>query len=279
MAESLHEMAKRLCNQYDDCEGCPVDCGYQYCAVGTYAALTEADIAAQLEMLRAWAAANPVKSYKDDFFEKLSGAGKQPDGYPLLHVISLYEIAESRRDEYRKAKHHDEWDKPLGYLDAPLGTWGEKEKGKGMSEKMAVRCPWCPDGVRMLAQRESTGMVRGVDFMVCPKCFSRGPAIETVDGQWEGKQAAAYSAAMARYVEANRVLTLAEWRMVERDLEDDVLFTPYWVEHRHPNGFWNQWVDCWEDHQSFAAQLEKYGTEWRPWARKPTTKEKEETPW
>ena len=75
-----------------------------------------------------------------------------------------------------------------------------------MADREAVRCPYCPEGVGMLMSRESSGMTRGVDFMVCPKCFSRGPAIHTVDGQWSGKQAFAYSAAMQRYVEPNRVL-------------------------------------------------------------------------
>lgn len=125
MAESLHEMAKRMCKGRV-CGECPLRLRAQPCLKTILEGRSGFDGA--VDALRAWAAANPVKTYKDDFFEKLSGAGKQPDGYPLLHVISLYEIAESRRDEYRKAKHHDEWDKPIGYWNAPLGTWGEKEK-------------------------------------------------------------------------------------------------------------------------------------------------------
>ena len=131
MTESLHEMAKRMCDKFEDCDGCPVDCGYQYCAVGTYAALTEADIAAQLEILRAWAAANPVRTYRDDFFERMPDAPRGGAGwehYPKANVDAVYRICKEKDKEfYCDTSDRDAWDKPIGYWNAPLGTWGEKE--------------------------------------------------------------------------------------------------------------------------------------------------------
>jgi hypothetical protein len=60
-AESLHEMAKRMCDTFTDCDNCPMDCGYSHCIVGTHAELSDAQAADQLEIMRKWAAENPPK--------------------------------------------------------------------------------------------------------------------------------------------------------------------------------------------------------------------------
>ena len=65
-----------------------------------------------------------------------------------------------------------------------------------MPDKAPV-CPWC--GAKMTAQRESTEMMLGNDYFVCTKCEAQSPKIFTGNGDWSGKQAAAYAAAMKRF--------------------------------------------------------------------------------
>lgn len=145
-----------------------------------------------------------------------------------------------------------------------------------MPDREAARCPYCPDGVRMLVQRESTGMVRGVDFMVCPKCFSRAPAIYTVDGQWSGKQAEAYSAAMKRWVEPLKPMTLRE---VQCFSECPVVL----VEHLYESLEWhhtNYIIDRWAHPDAKMSEL--YGMTWRCWnplKGRPTDEERRAVGW
>lgn len=128
MAESLHEMAKRMCKGRT-CEGCPCafpgGCWIDVLRVGFDTAKAESGI-------RAWAAANPVKSYKDDFFEKFPNAprgGKGYEQYPTANLYTVYPVCKEKDKEfYADTSDRDAWDKPLGYWDAPLGAWGEKEK-------------------------------------------------------------------------------------------------------------------------------------------------------
>lgn len=70
-----------------------------------------------------------------------------------------------------------------------------------MNDKLTVYCPWC--GELMMPQRESKGMIKGIDYLLCSNCFARSPEILTTDGNWDGKQKLAYLAAMKR-VDTNK---------------------------------------------------------------------------
>ena len=76
----------------------------------------ERNLEAQIAALRQWAAENPptpVKTYRDDFFEKFPEAEKDGDGYPPLWVTRVYGI--KRLGGPVSAGFKDAWDKPLGY--------------------------------------------------------------------------------------------------------------------------------------------------------------------
>ena len=119
--ETLHEMAKRMCNSFEDCDGCPLEDMGLHCAVGVRSMLTESQAEAQFAALRAWAAENPpkpVKTYRDDFFEKFPNAPKMECGCPIVEVDSFCEVNETHRDEFRRIPSHNRWIKPLGYWEA-----------------------------------------------------------------------------------------------------------------------------------------------------------------
>lgn len=69
--------------------------------------------------LRDWAKRNPpkpVKTYKDDFFEKFPDAWKTEAGFPKAHLSSLYQVSDNKRLEFScLSLLRDVWDKPLGY--------------------------------------------------------------------------------------------------------------------------------------------------------------------
>ena len=124
--ESLHEMAKRLCVGRS-CDICPIhkqtgaDNVLDSCVIEC---LTDPDVAeadAQISALRAWAAENPpkpVKTYRDDFFEKFPGAQRDHEGTAVLSVGMYYKLVISRLEEYALTSKRDGWDKPLGYWEA-----------------------------------------------------------------------------------------------------------------------------------------------------------------
>lgn len=103
--ESLHEMAKRWVKAHEG---------------GLRNGIFESD-------LRAWAAENPpkpVKTYKDDFFEKHADAPSYGDRYPVLPVHHVYK---ANREYFRRFDttntgdsklFEGAWDKPLGYWEA-----------------------------------------------------------------------------------------------------------------------------------------------------------------
>jgi len=136
----------------------------------------------------------------------------------------------------------------------------------------------------MLAQRESSDMVRGMDFMVCPKCFSRSPAIYTADGQWDGKQAEAYAAAMQRYAEKNQVLTMEE---VESWGNKEAL--PIWLEFRCMGGTTQLVASLYGGMSADGIHLYDqgwrahprggYGKRFRIWSVRPTDEERAGVPW
>ena len=81
-----------------------------------------------------------------------------------------------------------------------------------MSEKMAVRCPWCVKGEEMLyRERRTPGAGYGfAGRYECPVCGSRAPEIQNIGIDRADLKEAAYAAAMTRYQPENRVLTLEE---------------------------------------------------------------------
>lgn len=200
-AESLHEMAKRLC-AFRRCDDCPVGADISsHCIVAELNQTKEAD--AQIDALRKWAAENPpkaaehtmtgvcalcsnvdvacgncthnpnavdhfvrrkdaptppedgvcescqndncgefewpcnecthgggkkeyyapkpVKTYREDFFEKFPEWKKDASGYPLgLATVALaYGVSSDKQTEYARAEWKAAWDKPLGYWEEP----------------------------------------------------------------------------------------------------------------------------------------------------------------
>ena len=120
-AESLHEMAKRMCESTDCCEFCPIGCGHTHCVVGEYAELTDEEALRQLDALRAWASENPpkpVKTYREDFLEKFPGARTDEYGTPKAWLQNVYTLSDTKRIEYLSMLDRGQWDKPLGYWEA-----------------------------------------------------------------------------------------------------------------------------------------------------------------
>lgn len=103
MAESLHEMAKRWVKHNKG----------SATTNSLYELIARSEIADyEIETLRAWAAANPVKSYKDDFFEKFPNAPRANSGRPLVCTSTIYGLKPCPGS----GDCHKCWD-------APLGTW------------------------------------------------------------------------------------------------------------------------------------------------------------
>lgn len=123
------------------------------------------------------------------------------------------------------------------------------------------RCPYC--GHKMVHQ-----YVYGDHFFRCPKCRSKAPD--------RGTEAEAYEAAMQRWQEPNRVLTLSELNAHNgfvwcEDRENANYSLPGHVEN---GGLYVAVVPpSWQESQG------GYGGHWRCWLRKPTAEEREAVPW
>lgn len=71
-----------------------------------------------ISYLHEWATAYPMKTYKDDFFEKFPDALRDYEGYPKVIRGFVYGNMQDNEIMYRK-----------GFLtawDAPLGTWEDQ---------------------------------------------------------------------------------------------------------------------------------------------------------
>ena len=144
--------------------------------------------------------------------------------------------------------------------------------------KPPVVCPYC--GHKMVHQ-----YVYGDHFFRCPKCRAVAPDKDT--------EAEAYEAAMQRWQEPNRVLTLeevqclayveydrhhvlsVEYRAIIKGAEN--VFRPCVIAHDRM-----RMVEIWEIYDGARMTLmEKsmYGKSWRCWLRKPTQEEMEDTSW
>lgn len=154
------------------------------------------------------------------------------------------------------------------------------------------KCPYCGEAMNYqfdssLMNNKEKIIYRG--YFYCPKCHSRAPAISELSEleTMERVEDKAYLMATARFEPKNRVLTLEE---VEAYCEGGADATPLWYERKDHSDI-NRWMVIDFPELSFAnASTVKYlvnsrlfgptyGEKWRCWLRKPTEKERRETPW
>lgn len=127
--------------------------------------------------------------------------------------------------------------------------------------KPPVVCPYC--GHKMVHH-----YVYGDHFFRCPKCRAVAPDKDT--------EAEAYTAAMQRWQEPNRVLTLKELNAHNGFV---------WCEYRgyandsDPGYVENGTLSVDGDSLSWQESQSGYGEYWRCWRRKPTHEEREAVPW
>lgn len=124
-----------------------------------------------------------------------------------------------------------------------------------------VLCPYC--GAEMKLDRQDDGYVFGAAYYVCQECGSTSPTANT--------DAAALSAAQARYLPPNRPLMLAEVAQLETD---DCGDTPCWTEE-----FRNKGRTLAEYKSTNPDELIGYGRDFRVWLRKPTQAEMDAAGW
>lgn len=147
-----------------------------------------------------------------------------------------------------------------------------------IDNKPAPRCPYC--GHKMVHQ-----YVYGDHFFRCPKCRSKAPDKETWDESYE--------AAMQRYGETNRVLTLDDLALL---FQDALAGVPVWLQHKDDTDDYLRWqysgwhilTDVYntkykeiqlDDDNSKWLEDTNMGIMWRVWLRQPTQEEMEGTPW
>lgn len=133
-----------------------------------------------------------------------------------------------------------------------------------------VLCPYC--GAEMKLDRQDDGYVFGAAYYVCQECGSTSPTANT--------DAAALSAAQARYLPPNRPLTLEEAKGLDADEVGDipcfVEIAPYWYE-QDPDDFDPRLradVMCKD-----ALDCATYNKHFRVWLRKPTKAEMDAAGW
>ena len=139
-----------------------------------------------------------------------------------------------------------------------------------IDNKPAPRCPYC--GTPMVGEER----IEGACWYECYKCGATAPTEET--------EQAAYTAAMQRWQEPNRVLTLEEVREYCKQGADAA---PLWVEFSGvPSA--SRWMvtcalnetSCNDTIRNYCGHLfTVYKKSWRCWLRKPTQEEMEAVPW
>lgn len=133
-----------------------------------------------------------------------------------------------------------------------------------------VLCPYC--GAEMKLDRYDDGYVFGASYYVCVECGSTSPTANT--------DAAALSAAQARYLPPNRPLTLDEAKRVDADDVGDI---PCFVEIE-PN-WYKQDPDDFDPRLRAdvmckgALDCATYNKHFRVWLRKPTQEEMDAAGW
>lgn len=142
-----------------------------------------------------------------------------------------------------------------------LEAWKVCEK-----EKPAPRCPYC--GHKM-------GRYYAYDdfFFRCPKCRVASPDRDT--------EAEAYAAAMQRYVEPNRMLTLEEIKELRAVWVEDISrgIAPAIVFPNDTKKYSCVVADYDASDDNVWFDNAEYGKHWRCWLRKPTKEEMEAVTW
>lgn len=164
-----------------------------------------------------------------------------------------------------------------------------------MSDKeQTVHCPYCGTEMQLYYKQSCFSDCEYVAYR-CPKCLIHSP-MKMIDYLEPGSKALsdAYIAAMTRYEEPNRVLTLDEVIEIARENQDgynriswleevDVrrISTPGFLGGYgiHSEIYVN--FDFYEVVTEYPDCLptEGYGKKWRLWMRNPTANEMRDTPW
>ena len=132
--------------------------------------------------------------------------------------------------------------------------------------KPPVMCPYC--GHKMVHQ-----YVYGDHFFRCPKCRVASPDRDT--------EAEAYEAAMQRWQEPNRVLTLDEIKALQAVWVEDISrgIALAIVFPTDSKNYSCVIADYDESDDNVWFDNAEYGKHWRYWLRKPTQEEMEAVPW
>ena len=136
-------------------------------------------------------------------------------------------------------------------------------------DKPKPRCPYC-------GNKMGHYYVHGDHFFRCPKCRAVAPNKDT--------EAEAYEAAMQRWKEPNRVLTLEEVKEQRTVWLEKVGFYPvpaifYAYRYPHHSVFGGKFEgrDDFDDNNLY--DNEDYRVVWQCWLRKPSAEEMSTTPW
>lgn len=132
--------------------------------------------------------------------------------------------------------------------------------------KPPVLCPYC--GHRMVHR-----YVCGDHFFCCPKCSAVAPDKDT--------EAEAYTAAMQRWQEPNRMLTLDEIKELRAVWVEDISrgIAPAIVFPNDTKNYSCVVADYDASDDNVWFDNAEYGKHWRCWLRKPTQEERENVPW
>ena len=142
-----------------------------------------------------------------------------------------------------------------------------------------VRCPYCGTEMVLWVDSYSDGTVGGALY-TCPDCKSDSPYIEDA----EDVEAAARAAAMQRWQEPNRVLTLEDVEMWGNKETK-----PTWLEFRYMGGATRLDASLYGgisengihfyDRSWTAYPKNEYGKRFRFWSSRPTDEERKAVRW
>lgn len=79
----------RMCRSFEYCNNCPLSY-YNNCEKASCEIFMRNNPDKANEEILKWCDENPVKTYKDDFFEKYPNTRKTDDGYPLSLKCIIY---------------------------------------------------------------------------------------------------------------------------------------------------------------------------------------------
>lgn len=138
--------------------------------------------------------------------------------------------------------------------------------------KPIPRCPYCGGEMkkRLLSDYKT------LCFWLCPKCNATSPSADTAEE--------AYTAAMQRWQEPNRMLTLEEVKeqravWLEENIGEPRPTIFYANGYLHHSVFMGGFGDSDDVDSNVWYDDEDYGVDWRCWLRKPTQEERKNVPW